>query len=91
MDGSEGLGPQGMPRPRAGRAHAAHVRRVLSVGKNYEFPSISLAIEAAGPGDNVVVFPGKYLEAITLTKPVRAAAGLAALPFDITRDWPPFL
>ena len=44
--------------------------RILTVGENMQFPSIGLALEAAGPGDNVVVFEGRYREAITLTKPV---------------------
>jgi hypothetical protein len=43
---------------------------VLPVGANYQFPSIGLAIEAASPGDNIIVFEGRYREAITLTKPV---------------------
>jgi parallel beta-helix repeat protein len=44
--------------------------RVLTVGENYQYPSIGLAVEAAGPGDNIIVFEGRYREAITLTKPV---------------------
>lgn len=44
--------------------------RVLTVGENYQYPSIGLAVEAAGPGDNIIVFEGRYREAITLMKPV---------------------
>ena len=50
--------------------------RVLTVGGNYQFPSIGLAIEAASPGDNIVVFEGHYREAITLTKPLEVRSSL---------------
>ena len=46
-----------------------------------QFPSIGLAIEAASPGDNIVVFEGHYREAITLTKPLEVRRFRPDLPY----------
>src|SRR5260370_39311194 len=74
-------------------------RSSIDVGESYgrgDFTAVGMAIEAARPGDRIVVHPGLYQEGLTINKPLEIsgegpvddiiiqAHGADALVFDAT-------